>query len=46
MPKLTRASSESIAAAAGLEHADVVERLCALDRLGLVTVDGGRWRLG
>ncbi len=46
VPKLTRASSESIAAAAGLEHADVVERLCALDRLGLVTVDGGRWRLG
>ncbi len=45
VPKLTRASSQSIAAAAGLEHNDVAERLLALAELGMVTVEDGRWRL-
>jgi predicted Rossmann fold nucleotide-binding protein DprA/Smf involved in DNA uptake len=45
VPKFSGASTVSIAGVAGLRHDDVVSRLADLRSLGLVVVEGGRWRL-
>jgi DNA processing protein len=45
VPKATPASSQSIAAVAGLQHVDVARRLLELGRIGLVVTEQGRWRL-
>jgi DNA processing protein len=45
VPKRSGVTAQSIAAAAGLQHADVTTRLGQLRALGLVTLESGRWRL-
>lgn len=45
VPKCVSASTQSIAAVAGLHHQDVVARLPEMARIGLVVTDHGRWRL-
>lgn len=45
VPKWTSASTQSIAAVAGLHHRDVTERLPEMARIGLVVTEHGRWRL-
>lgn len=46
VPKHQRASTRSIAAAAGLQHDYVAARLPEIAALGLVVTEKGRWRLG